>query len=115
MVINFKKMSGFNNHLNKFDIRRYVMDIMMYHLAAFLIRSLYQAQKDTKKVYIEPEQEIIFKSLANARGVIEAEVIGKAMEREAGSISSRKNKLEIKAWYDLRVFIMSLIDKGPVL
>jgi hypothetical protein len=71
-------------------------------------------QKIRKQVYIEPKQEILLKRLARARGVTEAEVIRNAIEREASSISLKENTFDLKAWDDLRVFILSLIDKGPV-
>ena len=71
-------------------------------------------QKIRKQVYIEPKQEVILKRLAHTRGVTEAEIIRKAIEREAGSISSSDNTFDPKAWDDLRVFILGLIDKGPV-
>lgn len=72
------------------------------------------AQMIRKQVYIEPKQDAIIKRLALIRGVTEAEIIRKAIEREASAAPEGKGNPDHQAWEAVREFILGLIDQGSV-
>jgi hypothetical protein len=72
------------------------------------------AQMIRKQVYIEPRQDAVLKRLARTRGVTEAEIIRRAIDREAGAPATLAGQPDTEAWEEARAFIRSLIDRGPV-
>jgi hypothetical protein len=71
------------------------------------------AQMIRKQVYVEARHDVILKRLARAKGVTEAEIIRKALEREAISVSADYAHPDPRAWEAVRTFIRRLIAKGP--
>jgi hypothetical protein len=72
------------------------------------------AQMIRKQVYIEPRQDANLKRLARAKGVTEAEIIRRAIDRETGSVSVPLGQPDSTAWEEARAFIHDLIAQGPV-
>lgn len=70
------------------------------------------AQMIRKQVYIEPKQDAILKRLAHIRGATEAEIIRKAIEREASAVMEGEGSPDPQAWGAVRDFILMLIEKG---
>jgi len=67
-----------------------------------------------KQVYIEPRQDTILKRLARVWGVTEAEIVRRAIDREASRTFPGDGQPDPAAWEEARTFILSLIAKGPV-
>ena len=72
------------------------------------------AQMIRKQVYIEPRQDASLKRLARAKGVTEAEIIRRAIDRETSSVSIPIGQPDSAAWEEARAFIHTLIAQGPV-
>ena len=58
-----------------------------------------------KQIYIHQRQEIRLKQLAEARGVSEAEIIRRALERELGGEIPRPVPADRSAWQELTAFL----------
>jgi len=71
-------------------------------------------QKVRKQIYIEPPQNAALKRLAQARGVTQAEVVRRAIERETGTQNKILPRPDPGAWDEARSFIVSLMERGPV-
>ena len=67
-----------------------------------------------KQVYIQPSQQGILKRLARMQGVTEAEIIRRAIDREASAESHPAGWLDPAAWEEARAFILSFVTQGPV-
>ncbi|MGA1795850.1 MAG: CopG family transcriptional regulator [bacterium] len=70
------------------------------------------AQMIRKQVYIEQRQDAILKRLAHVRGATEAEIIRKAIQREANAVVEGEGSPDPQAWGAVRDFILTLIAKG---
>jgi len=70
-----------------------------------------------KQVYLEPRQEATLKQLARERGVTEAEIVRRAIDREVDVTSSQDGQPSpvTRPWQkDMQAFIHSLIVQGAV-
>ncbi len=70
-----------------------------------------------KQVYLEPRQEATLKQLARERGVTEAEIVRRAIDREVDVTSTRDGQsspVTRTRQEDIQAFIHSLIAQGAV-
>jgi hypothetical protein len=65
-----------------------------------------------KQIYIEPRQEALLKRLAASRGVSEAELIRRALDRQTGAGSSRPLPPDPEAWREARHLMWELHAGG---
>ncbi len=71
------------------------------------------AQMTRKQIYVQRQQLAPLKKLAKLRGVSEAEVIRRALDRElAGSQST--SFIDVKSWDQAYQFMQTLREKGPI-
>ena len=68
--------------------------------------------KVRKQIYIEPEQEILLKQIANDTGMSEAEIIREAIDRHAAEISQPTQRQQ--AWARIEEFIAKRMEHGPI-
>lgn len=71
-------------------------------------------QKVRKQIYIESPQNAALKRLAQARGVTQAEVVRRAIERETKTQEKTLVRPDPRAWEEARLFIASLSKRPPV-
>lgn len=70
------------------------------------------ASKVRKQVYIEPHQEALLKRLGKERGLTEAEIIRRAIDRFTQELHFPWR--DPAAWEEERAFILHLMEQGPV-
>jgi hypothetical protein len=88
------------------------MYIMMY--LGVIKEDARMAQMIRKQVYIQPRQQGILKRLARMHGVTEAEIVRRAIDREASTESVHAGWFDPTAWEEARAFILSFFARGPV-
>lgn len=67
--------------------------------------------KIRKQIYLEPDQEVKLKELANTLQTSEAELIRQAIDAHVGALRRRHNR---KAWDEEMAFIREWMKQGPV-
>lgn len=65
------------------------------------------SSKVRKQIYIEPEQEMLLKQMANDTGMSEAEIIRKAINLHAAEVGQHERRLS--AWANIQAFIAKRI------
>ena len=68
-------------------------------------------RKVRKRIYIEPEQEMLLKQLANDTGMSEAEIIREAITIYIAEVGEHERRL--KAWANIKAFIAKRMDEQP--
>jgi len=66
-----------------------------------------------KQIYIEPYQDTSLKQLARARGVSEAELIRRAINRQIGEGQGTSLPPDPAAWEQAYQFMLALHAQGP--
>ena len=69
------------------------------------------SSKIRKQIYIEPEQEILLKQMANDTGMSEAEIIREAIDLHAAEVGQHERRLS--AWANTKAFIAKRIAGQP--
>jgi hypothetical protein len=83
----------------------------MYNFARW--RASKMGRMVRKQIYIEPRQEVLLKQLAEARGVSEAELIRRAIDRQVGGGVQRPLPPDPVAWEQAYQFMLDLRTRGP--
>jgi hypothetical protein len=68
--------------------------------------------KVRKQIYLEPEQEVVLKRLAQQTGMSEAEIVRQALDRQTRLLRFRRR--DRQAWERELAFIEGLLQQGPV-
>ncbi|MEO6457996.1 MAG: ribbon-helix-helix domain-containing protein [Chloroflexia bacterium] len=69
------------------------------------------SSKVRKQIYIEPEQEMLLKQIANDTGMSEAAIIRKAIDLYASEVGLNERRLN--AWANIQAFIAKRIADQP--
>jgi hypothetical protein len=67
--------------------------------------------KIRKQIYIEPQQEILLKTLAQQAGMSEAEMIRQAIDRHLGAVTCPTPNLAV--WENEKAFIAQIKERTP--
>ncbi len=65
-----------------------------------------------KQIYLDPEQEVVLKRLAQQTGMSEAEIVRQALDRQTRLLRFRRRNRQ--AWEKELAFIEGLLQQGPV-
>ncbi len=71
------------------------------------------SSKVRKQIYIEPQQDILLKAIAQQIGISEAEIVRQALNRHLGAV--RPPTPNFAAWEAEKAFIAQLKNRSPQL
>lgn len=68
-----------------------------------------------KQIYLGKRQDLLLKRLSKARGISEAELIRRALDREFNQAEPRRSPRDPQAWARARRVMLALQAQGPLL